>query len=69
LCKENGEKESNLWIQALKYFSKPDNNAENRIEEILSYISNLQTLSPLLILNILAKNRNVSFRLVKAYFI
>lgn len=69
LCKEHGKKESNLWIQALKYFAKPENEAEHMINEVLREISELQNLSPLLILNILAKNRNVNFQLVKQYFI
>lgn len=69
LCKEHGKKESNLWIQALKYFAKPENEAEHMINEVLREISELQNLSPLLILNILAKNKNVNFQLVKQYFI
>ncbi|CAK82335.1 unnamed protein product (macronuclear) [Paramecium tetraurelia] len=68
LCSEYGREETNLWIQALKYFAKPENGAENYIEKVLVLVSSLENLSPLLILNILSKNRNVNFKLVKNYF-
>ena len=68
LCTEYGREETNLWIQALKYFAKPENGAENYIERVLVLVSSLENLSPLLILNILSKNKNVNFKLVKNYF-
>lgn len=52
----------------MKYFAKPENGAELYIEKVLSLVSNLENLSPLLILNILSKNKNVNFKLVKSYF-
>ena len=36
LCKEHGTHEVNLWINALKYFVKPDNRKEHYIPEILN---------------------------------
>lgn len=52
----------------MKYFAKPDNGAENYIERVLNQVTGLENLSPLLILNILSKNKNVNFKLVKSYF-
>lgn len=52
----------------MKYFAKPENGAENYIEKVLVLVSSLENLSPLLILNILSKNKNVNFKLVKNYF-
>ncbi|KAL4427594.1 hypothetical protein ABPG74_012985 [Tetrahymena malaccensis] len=74
-CKDNKE-ETNLWVQALKYFTHPDRftkdqkeQTEQKLQKILQNIQNLNTLSPLLVLNILAKNKNVEFKIVKEFFI
>ena len=69
--------ETNLWVQALKYFTHPDRFADRKSKEdteqklklILDNIQSLNTLSPLLVLNILAKNKNVEFKIVKDFFI
>jgi len=52
----------------LKYFTKPENKAEDKLPVILNEIGNLHSLSPLLILNILSKNKNVNFKIVKDFF-
>lgn len=72
-CKDYGEQETNLWVQALKYFCKPSDTYDQRnlehIKDILQHIQGMQNLSPLLILNILSKNKNIPFGAVKSYFI
>jgi len=80
LCKEYGQTEVNLWVQALKYFAKPSTaKKENTIilkkvpevpivERALREVKNIDALSPLLVLNILSKNGNVNLKLVKEYF-
>ncbi|EGR28037.1 vacuolar sorting protein, putative [Ichthyophthirius multifiliis] len=61
--------------KALKYFTKQTKNEkvqadnEKKLNTILLNIQNLNTLSPLLVLNILAKNKNVKFKSIKDYFI
>jgi hypothetical protein len=81
LCKKYGSEESNLWVQALKYFAKPSaNKGDSRadvpkregeqtiIERALIEIQGIEALSPLLVLNILSKHGNVNLKLVKRYF-
>ena len=59
LCKEHGDDEVTLWIHALKYFVKPDHNKVYHIPEILKHLSRIPNLSPLPILSILSKNKNI----------
>ena len=67
LCKKYGNTETNLWVQALKYFTRPDG-GEDKIEEILGLIEKIESLSPLLILSILSKNKNVKMGMIRNYF-
>eukprot|EP01017_Pseudomicrothorax_dubius_P039869 TRINITY_DN6172_c0_g1_i1.p1 TRINITY_DN6172_c0_g1~~TRINITY_DN6172_c0_g1_i1.p1 ORF type:complete len:866 (-),score=298.83 TRINITY_DN6172_c0_g1_i1:134-2731(-) len=69
LCRRYGETENNLWIQALKYFCKPENKDKNKIPDVLEYISKIEALSPLVILNILSRNQNIPYGLIKTYFL
>lgn len=69
LCKQHGENELDLWIQALKHFTKPQTMKLEKVEEILKYIEKIDTLSPLLILNILAKNGNIPFKVIRSFFL
>lgn len=59
LCKEHGHEEVNLWIHALKYFVKPELRREHFIPEILDELSKIANLSPLPVLNILSKSKNI----------
>lgn len=69
LCKQYGAEQVNLWIHALKYFAKPENKRETLIPEMLKYLEQIHTLSPLLILSILSKNKNIEYRYVKDFFL
>ena len=54
-------------MQSLKYFINQKDKID-RIPEILDYITEVDTLSPLLVLNILAKNGEIPFEFVAEYF-
>lgn len=69
LCQKYGAEEVNLWIHALKYFAKPENKRETLIPKILKYLEQIHTLSPLLILSILSKNKNIEYKYVKDFFL
>lgn len=59
LCKEHGNDEVNLWIHALKYFVKPELRKEHYVPDILAELSTIPNLSPLPVLSILAKSKNI----------
>lgn len=69
LCQEHGNDiESNLWIQALTYFCNKDSpQSVKYIQLILQAIENKEFLTPLIVLEILSKNRNITFGTVKHY--
>jgi len=72
-CKKQGLNDMNLWVQALSYFVAPtDDSTESarlaRVPQILSYVKDVEALSPLLVLDICSKEKNVSFSYVKDYF-
>jgi len=78
LCERHGEREINLWVQALKFFSKLskekrtfiDERTESRsmITEALMNVNKIDNLSPLLVLNILGKTKGLKVGEVKDYF-
>ena len=59
----------NLWIHALKYFVKPENKKEFYLPDILGYLSQIPNLSPLPILSILSKNKNIPYKFVRDFFL
>ena len=67
LCQKKGQNESNLWVQALKYFAQ--SGSKNEIKTILSQIQNIQSLSPSLILNILSQDNPIDLETVREYFL
>jgi vacuolar protein sorting-associated protein 11 len=69
LCKEHGSEEVNLWIHALKYFVKPEHKKEHYIPEILEELARIPNLSPLPILSILAKSKNIEYQYIKDFFL
>ena len=69
LCKEHGNDEINLWIHALKYFVKPELRKEHYIPEILNELSKIDNLSPLPVLNILSKSKNIEYQHIKTFFL
>lgn len=68
LCKKYGETEVNLWVQALKYFAKAENNKTDKIPEILDLVEKIDVLSPLLVLNILSREGKVKLKAFKKYY-
>ena len=69
LCKEHGSDEVNLWIHALKYFVKPELRKEYFVPEILNELSKIPNLSPLPVLSILSKSKNIEYQYIKSFFL
>ena len=69
LCKEHGSDEVNLWIHALKYFVKPELRKEHYIPQILEELSRIPNLSPLPVLNIISKSKNIEYQHIKNFFL
>eukprot|EP00828_Plagiopyla_frontata_P022478 TRINITY_DN29059_c0_g1_i2.p1 TRINITY_DN29059_c0_g1~~TRINITY_DN29059_c0_g1_i2.p1 ORF type:complete len:250 (-),score=40.70 TRINITY_DN29059_c0_g1_i2:143-892(-) len=67
ICKEHGNKEPNLWVQALKYFTSPGKKVDY-VTEILENIVTNDALQVQQILSILGKNDKIKFSMVKKYF-
>lgn len=70
LCREYGAEDNDLWLQSLTYFSsKEDPQSLDYIRRILAEISQskINILSPLIVLEILSKNRRLEFGIVKDY--
>lgn len=70
LCREYGAEDNDMWLQGLTYFSsKEDSQSLDYIQRILSDLSQSRTniLSPLIVLEILSKNRRLDFGIVKDY--
>ena len=65
-CKRYGTQDSNLWIQALQYFSKREEyNCKEYIMQILANIEKYNLLTPLMVIKILSKNNTLTIDTVK----
>ena len=73
LCEKYGEREQNLWIQALTYFvsevgGEPSRvNTQRYVKQVLTHLEKIQSISPLLVLEITSKNRALKFSVLKDY--
>lgn len=69
-CKRYGNQDSNLWIQALQYFSKREEyNCKEFIMQIISNIERLNLLQPLMVIKILSQNSTLTIDTVKEYLL
>lgn len=71
LCEDYGEQDQNLWIQALTYYVSELNSdtakARDCIMKILEKLEGVQSISPLLVLEIASKNKLLKFGVLKNY--
>ncbi len=73
LCKRYGDTEHNLWIQALTYFvgeleGEPGRlDAEKHVKSVLGELEKVPSISPLLVLEIMSKNKSLKFSMLKTY--
>jgi hypothetical protein len=68
------EKQAHFWVKALKYFSDPKRNEEDPDVNMISYISQIldinlkeHIISPIVTLDILKNNKNISIDIVKNF--
>jgi hypothetical protein len=67
-CETYGEQDDDLWVQALTYFaSRNDTDSMEYIKRILDRIERKDFLSPLIVLEILGKNKKITFGVIKNY--
>jgi hypothetical protein len=57
--------DSGLWVQALAYFAKREENCKSQIMEVLSQIDKKNLLPPLLVLQTLAHNSTATLAVIK----
>ena len=59
-----------LWIEVLKYFSdSARGNCVNEVQQVLKHIEQYRLLPPLIVLQMLAKNKNLTLSVVKDYVV
>lgn len=72
-CREYSKFDSNLWVQALTFFSKLADkkfDCEKYIKICIDEgIKKNNLLSPLLVLNTLCNNKNLKYSVIKDYLI
>ena len=59
------EQDNNLWVQALAYFARKEENCKTQIMEVLSHIDRRNLLPPLLVIQTLAHNSTATLAVVK----
>lgn len=73
LCKEYGEEESDLWVQALGFLvgelqdTPGSKEVQEHIQQALACIANVPSISPMLALEIIARCSHVKLSVVKQY--
>lgn len=68
-CKKFGQQDSNLWVQALSYFARKEDDCKPQLMEVLSQIDKKNLLPPLLVIQTLAHNSTATLSVVKDYII
>nr|XP_054754971.1 vacuolar protein sorting-associated protein 11 homolog isoform X1 [Lytechinus pictus] len=68
-CKSYGNKDPNLWVQALSYFAAKEENCKPFIVEVLSQIDRRNLLPPLLVIQTLAHNSTATLSVIKDYIV
>ena len=64
-CKRLGEQDSHVWVMALSYFAKREDNCKTQMEEVLRNIDQQKLLPPLLVIQTLANSRVCTLGVVK----
>lgn len=68
-CERFGSYDPNLWVQALWFFCKEEKNQKPYIITILNEIEKNNLLSPILVVDIMAKSHTATLDLIKDYII
>jgi len=66
-CKKYGDKEPNLWVEALSYFAGRNEDRPKEIIEVLTSIDRDNLLPPLLVIQILSQKSTATLSLIKDY--
>ncbi|XP_074656340.1 vacuolar protein sorting-associated protein 11 homolog [Tubulanus polymorphus] len=66
-CKKFGMTDPSLWVQALSYFAKREDNCRTQIMEVLTHIDEQNLLPPLLVVQTLANNSTATLAVIKDY--
>jgi len=75
VCKKFGASDQNLWIQALSFFvveqEKFPSNTEvsECIEDILTSLEEVSVISPVMVLEIVGRNKSIKYSVIKKYLI
>lgn len=72
-CKKNEKSDDSLWIQALTYFVEQSANelegsqSQKYLEVVLEHLKKVSSISPLMVLEIVSRNKSVKFSVLKGY--
>mmetsp|Transcript_31850 Transcript_31850/g.83140 ORF Transcript_31850/g.83140 Transcript_31850/m.83140 type:complete len:1035 (-) Transcript_31850:100-3204(-) len=69
-CRKYGQKNPNLWVDALNYFAQVEGSGcEREVEEALTAIERGKLLPPLVVVQILSKNPHLKLKTVKGFLL
>ncbi|XP_065843977.1 vacuolar protein sorting-associated protein 11 homolog [Oscarella lobularis] len=66
-CQQHGTKEPNLWILALSYFARKEEDCKDYIADVLAHIEKRGLLPPLMVVQTLAHNSTCTLAVVKDF--
>ncbi|KAJ6226905.1 vacuolar protein sorting-associated protein [Anaeramoeba flamelloides] len=66
-CKKYAHKDQGLWLLALNYFVKSESDCSQEIVQVLSEIKKENLLSPLMVIQILSKNKKITLEIIQDY--
>ncbi|KAI9017630.1 hypothetical protein BC832DRAFT_40189 [Gaertneriomyces semiglobifer] len=68
-CQEHGNKDPNLWVEALGYFAEksPADDTERYLQQVLTSIDQKNLLPPLQVIQILSRNPSITVGMVRSY--
>ena len=68
-CRKYGDRDKNLWVQALGYFAQTKETCESEIQDILEHIERHNLMPPLRVVQILSQNTTKPLSCIKDYIV
>ena len=69
VCKEFGHQDQSLWIQLLTFYAEMDTVDVVQLLELLQYINDNEIVPPLMVLQILSRNRHLTLGSLRTFIV
>ena len=69
VCKQFGHQDESLWIQLLTFYAEMDDINIPQLLEVLQYINDTKEVPPLMVLQILSRNKQLNLQVIRSFVV